>query len=339
MFLHCLSLSLLANVPYTVEGVLMVQQEAVTLNTADGRMFQLEMDGNKAKSFDNKQVKVEGLAREADELSVLKVKKIQLIDPKQGTVELLPYKNSQRPTHIVADTGDSMVMGNVRWGFTPAMKGSEIQFKWDATTIKPELVDQVYFVKKPFPPEWLAAHCFLLFTFKPGGVVNAKGVPAKGFALSIEAYQRTNQNYSLTEGLKKTFSVVWMLTTWEDYSTLACDVEKKKLFAYPVLFTQDQKVKLVKETLKFAAVNRAGEFYHTITNNCTNNLIVLFNRVMEKKVKMWWLPSMVYNLRATMPTMVPNFLIKKKILGKALPEINKTNYFADIDELQKKTVK
>ncbi|MFZ2958426.1 MAG: DUF4105 domain-containing protein [Candidatus Ozemobacteraceae bacterium] len=318
-----------ASVPYTLEGCVNIDGGSTLFHTADGRVFKLDMNLDQAKKYDDKYVIVEGIARECDEVSVLKVSKITLHDPKIPAPKLESYKDYQRPTHMVSRNADSIVMDNVRWGFDPKAPGG-VKFFWESLTIKPELVEKVFFIKKPFPPEWLAAHCLMAYTFKPGGLVNAKGQSAKALVLSVEAYQRKDQNYSLQAGLKKTFGIVWLLATWDDYSTYACDLENKKLFAYPVKFTHEQKVKLIRETMTQAAVDRQGEFYHTVTNNCTNDLVVLFNKVMEKKIRMWLIPSLIYNLRATMPTLVPSYLIKKGILEKSLPEINKTNYFGDL---------
>jgi hypothetical protein len=318
-----------ASVPYTLEGCVTVDNHEAYLHTGDGRVFRLDMDLAKAKSFHDLYVIVEGIAKEADDLAVLKVKKITRHDPAIPVPPPAPYKDYQRPARKIAESAGAITMDNVRWGFDPKAADG-VRFFWEKAVIRPELVENVYFVKKPFPPEWLAAHSLLAYTFKPGGMVNSKGQSARGLVLTIEAYQRKDQKYDLKAGLKKTFGAVWILTTWEDYSSYACDLENKRMIAYPVRFTHEQKVNLVKETLAQSSVNRQGEFYHTITNNCTNNLIVLFNRVMAKKIKMWWLPSMVYNIRATMPTMVPAYLIKKGIIGKALPEINKSNYFGDL---------
>ena len=85
---------------------------------------------------------------------------------------------------------------------------------------------------------------------------------------------------------------------------------------------------LISETILQATVNRQGEYYNTVTNNCTNNLIVLLNRVLPEvqRVNMWWLPSMVYNMQATTPVVVPKMLMKRGLLCEVLPEVNGSNF-------------
>lgn len=324
-----------ANVPYQLEGLLSVQKEAVTLNTEDGRIFQLDMDSRKARELDGEMVSLTGVARQCDELEILKVKTIARIDAAAEKIVLPPFKSYQRPTRMLSNTGEVIVMSDVRWGFKGKAADGESAFNWETVTIRPSMVEAAYFIKKPFPPEKLAGHSLLLFTFKNGGLVDSRGGSARGLVLTIEAYQRLGQKYSIKKGLKTTFNIVWMLTSWEDYSSFTCDINKDRLIIYPLRFDHSRLVSLVKESIREAAVNRSGEYYHTVTNNCTNNLVVLFNRVLDKKIRMWWISGVLYNLRATMPAWVPNFLIKKGILEKPLPEMNEKNYFAGVEKLGK----
>jgi len=319
-------------VQYALDGVLEVQENVVTFHTADGRVFTLLINPAKVHSWIGRTVRVEGLARQADDLERWKVKKITPIteDP-DAKIELPPYKSPQKPPALIGRKGDAYSVANIRWDVGAAAgdtSSKKLDFGWQTATIKPELVRNVYFVKKPFPPEWIAAHSLMIFTFDKGGMVDSKGRESTGLALSIEAYQRTNQDYSLVKGLKRQFGIVWLLTTWDNYLQFSCRFASEKLHLYPVRLTQEQKQQLVRETIEQAVVNRDGEFYHTITNNCTNNLVVLLNRVLEpaKRIKMWALPSFIYNFRATMPVWVPPMLIKPGLLAGELPTIDSTNW-------------
>ncbi len=314
---------------YKVEGLLTVHEEAITLSTADGRSFVLIMSGREAAKYHDRQVVIEGLTHQADDLACLKVKKISPIPTPDPKTVPAPFKQLQTPPSLIEKTSDTFVVKNVRWGRAPESAGQRgTPYRFANTTIRPDLVENVYFIKKPFPPEWIAAHSLFLFTFKPGGIVNDKGEEANGLVLTIEAYQRTDQSYSLVKGMKKQFGVTWILATWQDYLEQSCRYASEKLIPYRAILTQEQKERLVSETITLSVINRSGEYYHTITNNCTNNLVLLFNRVVEKnrQVKLWKIPSLVYNFRATMPVMVPGLLMKKKLLEKPMPEINHTNW-------------
>jgi len=319
-------------VQYALDGVLEVQENVVTFHTADGRVFTLLINPAKINSWIGRTVHVEGLARQADDLERWKVKKITPIttDP-DAKIELPPFKSAQKPPTLIGRKGGMYSVENIRWDIDDATgdKGSKkTGFGWQTAMINPERIRNVYFVKKPFPPEWIAAHSLMIFTFDKGGMIDSKGRESTGLALSIEAYQRMNQDYSLMKGMKRQFGIVWLLTTWDNYLQLSCRFGNEKLYLYPVRLTQEQKQQLVRETIEQACVNRDGEFYHTITNNCTNNLVVLLNRVLEpaKRIKLWALPSFIYNFRATMPVWVPPMLIKRGLLANELPVIDSTNW-------------
>ena len=120
---------------------------------------------------------------------------------------------------------------------------------------------------------------------------------------------------------------------FRSYAAETCHFDTKKLIVYPIKFSAEQNQKLLLESVRQAGVNRSGEFYHTTRNNCTNNLLVLMSKVGDKKLRFWTIPSMIYNVRATMPTMVPKYLQGKGLIGKEFPAVTAENFFADPSQL------
>jgi len=313
-------------VSYVLNGVLSIQDETVRLNTADGRVFELDLSLRKARKFDGHSVKVEAKAKQADDLSVLKVSEIEAYNP-AAEIKLPPYLAKRKPALVLADTPEALTVANVRWQYNPYPQDDK--FDWATATIKPELVKEVYFVKKPFAPEWIAAHSLLAFTFEKGGLTDANGNESQALVLTIEAFLREGQTYDLKEGLKNKFGIVWLLTTWEDYVTRTALVDQARLIPYAVKnLSHAQKADMVREGVRLAGIDREGEYYHTITNNCTNNLLIVMNRVLpeNRRIRMWTIPYLAYNVRATMPVMVPKYLQGKGLLGPELGVINDTNY-------------
>jgi hypothetical protein len=309
-------------VPYTLKGVLAIDEGRVLLNTSDGRLFQLDLSLRKAKKFSGKSVTVEALALQADELSILKVESIKEYAPQPGEVVPAPYQPRRRQAVVLSDKAGELVMDNVRTlnGKAPLAD----TFDWTTAAIRPELIKNVYFVKKPFAPEIVAAHSFFMFTFEPGGLKDGNGGEPAGLVLSIEGRTRVGQSFSPLTGLGKSFGIIWQLSTWEEYAARTVQIEKGHLVPYPVLLSKEEKIKLLRESMTLSAVDREGEFYHTIKNNCTNNLLILMNRVLpeNRRIKMWTIPYMVYNVRATMPLMVITSLQKKGLLGQEFIDVN-----------------
>ena len=311
-------------VNYALRGVLTRYDDRVAFNTPDGRVFELKISGRLARRYNGHTVEISAQAKEADDLSVLKVDKISDYAPSAQEVTP-PYIAQRKPAKMVSDDGAALTLENVRWNQGPVTDGV---FDWTTATIRPDLVKNVYFIKKPFAPEWIAAHSFFVFTFEDGGLTDAAGRKTDALVLTIEAYLKEGQEYSLTEGLKNKFSIVWLLATWEDYSARTANIEHQRLIPYPVIMSHAEKAALVRESLRQAAVNRDGEFYNTITNNCTNNLVILMNRAMDasKRVALWTIPSLVYYFHATMPVWVPPYLQKKGLLGAELPAVDHANF-------------
>jgi hypothetical protein len=309
-------------VSYQLDGMLNIREGRIILNTPDGRLFTLRMDPAQARKYDGSVVAVEGKVMQADDRDVLKVENIAPYTP-PVTQQALSYDPMQRRVSVLSDQDAAMRVQNVRWH-----KAKPGEFDWATAAVKPGAIKDIYLIKQPFPPELLAAHSLLLFTFERGGLTDADGNEAYGLVLSIEAYLKVGQPYNPLTGMKNSYNIIWTLSTWEDYARRSVQVMNKRLIPYKLAgFSAQQNSWLVRETLRQAGVNRDGEFYHTVTNNCTNNLLILMNRALpeSRRIPMWDIPYSVYNLEATMPVFVPGYLQGKGLLGPELPEVTLAN--------------
>lgn len=327
-------------VRYTLNGILTIQEGVPTLRTDDGRVFTLLVDRDQAKAMEGKTVQIEGKAHKSDDVDIIKVKEIKVIPDHEFPAPPVEHADYQKPAKILSQKADEIVIKDVRWGIQqdPATSTLKAKHEWETVTIKPDLVENGYFVVKPFAPKFLAAHTLFVFTFKPGGMVSKTGKESKAIALTIEAYKKVGQTYGLIKTMKKVFDIVWNLVTWENYMTLTTkfNTGDTELFVYPMHLTREQIKALLVETIKQAGVNRQGEFYHTIHNNCTNNLVVLSNKVLpkEKQIRLWAIPSMIYNFKATMPLSLAKKLKKLDLIGEALPTITAKNMVTDLDSVK-----
>lgn len=326
--------SLIAGQAYRISGVLQVRGTSVALIDESGRTFILKVKASKVAKFNNEMVQVDGVAKNPDKPHDISVKKMR---PSTEIIKAsqIPYNKMRRPAKLVSKTKEALKVKNVRWSFLPKKDINGETHTWTTATIKPSLVENAYFILKPFPPEWLAAHSFMLFTFKPGGLIDAKGNESKGLVISIEAYLRDKEKYSLQQGLKNKFSIVWTVCTWEDYAaeTFTKNSANKKFWPYKITFSKTNLQKLLVEGMKKASINRDGEYYHTTRNNCTNNLVIMLNKFSNKKIRFWTVPKLVYNVRTTMPNLVPAYLLKKGVVGRRLTEVNAKNFFVDPEKL------
>lgn len=313
-------------VSYSLKGVIKINENKPYFYTSDGRIFLLDMKLEEAKKYENKSVEICAKALQADKIEVLKPSEIKEYDP-SVIINLPDYQNKRRPARILSKTESVYEVENIRWepkSFEPS------NYQWRNFKVDISKLKDVYFVKKPFTPEFIAAHSMLLFKFEKGGVINDMGEETDSFVLSIEAYLREGQSYSLVDGMRNKFNIIWLFATWKDYSyrTMLYDMDSRSLILYSVNLSLFQKKELLEYALVQASVNREGEYYNTITNNCTNNLVILINKTLpeNKRIKLWEIPYLVYNVRATMPNLVVDYLKGKGILGGEFKKITLQNY-------------
>ncbi|MDO8803407.1 MAG: DUF4105 domain-containing protein [Elusimicrobiota bacterium] len=311
-------------VTYFLRGLVTVHPEKTVLNTGDGRAFILDLSEEDAAAWDDRIVEIWGKAEASDDLDTLKVSSIKEYTPDPDAVVPPPYKGKFRPAQLLGEADGALSVSNIRW-LAPDAQSHD--FSWATASIRPELVKEIYFVTKVQPPG-LAGHSLLFYDFGDAGITDSEGRKSRGFFLSVEAYAREGQAYSLIAGFKKTFGIIWLLTNFEDYVMNSAAFAKDWMNYYPVLADREGKVKMARDTVELAAVNREGEWYHSTRNNCTNNLVTMINHSLpeDRQVKMWTIPHLIYNFFATTPPMVPGYLGRKGALGPMAFTINAENY-------------
>lgn len=322
----CFAAVSFAGTLYRIDGIISINEGKVYFQASNASTYLLDVKLRTAKKYEGQTVQIDAVGKDATSVSTLKVRKIRPIEKKIEAKGEGDFKAYQKPARMISNENGIIKMAGVRCGRKAGTSDDKPEFNWYTVTMKPDMIKEVYFVKKPFAPEFIAAHCLMFFQFEKGGCVDQKGNPMAGVVLTIEAYQRESQSYSLIKGMQNEFGAIWILTSWRDYVLESCKYTDYKLVPYKVLFHHEQKKNLLIEAMKQSAVNRSGEMYHTTRNNCTNNLVIMMDKFTEEKIRFWTLPSMIYNVRATMPTMVPSYLHKKGLLSKAFKTIDKTNY-------------
>jgi len=328
-------------VHYDLKGIVAIQEGVACLYTADGCVFKLLMNERKAAEYDGKSVSIEGKVGKADEVENVKVKKITEIPRDDIEVEEVEHEAYQRPAKMLSDAKGLMKVSNIRWDIypDPAVEEKKALHTWKDLVIDPSKVIKAYYVVKPFAPKFIAAHTLLAFSFENGGAVSTEGEDTHTIVLTIEAYKKLGQTYGLIKTMKKEYDIVWILTTLRNYADLNVNFNKSsdtELSIYPINFDKAQTRALLEETIRQSCVNRQGEYYNTIRNNCTNNLVILMNRVLpeSKRMKLWKIPGMIYNPKATMPLSVVKMLKKKGFIGEPLVTINRGNFEEALNQVR-----
>ncbi len=128
-----------------------------------------------------------------------------------------------------------------------------------------EKIKNVWFIVSHFSEtnEGLA-HTFLSFEFEDD----------KFLAISIEARREKNESYSPLKGILKQYEMLYVVGTEEDLLKLRTEIRDEKVYLYPANTTPEKSRKLLLSFMdRMNQIHDKPEFYNTILNNCTNQII------------------------------------------------------------------
>jgi Domain of unknown function (DUF4105) len=135
-------------------------------------------------------------------------------------------------------------------------------------------LDSVWFVVERFGDAPAIAHTFLSF-----------GFGAEYVAISVEIRKERGEVYSPLKGLLRQYELMYVIADERDAIGLRTNFRRDPVYLYPVRTTREQMRKLFLEML--ARANKLAaepEFYNTLTNNCTSNIVRHVNTVAPSAV-------------------------------------------------------
>jgi hypothetical protein len=176
---------------------------------------------------------------------------------------------------IVRMYGDTVRVSNLR-DFRHSAAGPAV-VRWTEGVYDLARLERVWFVLSPFSPRFRGlAHPFLSFEFSDSQFV----------AVSVEARKERGEDYSALKGMIRRYETMIVVGTEPDLLGLRAVAWDDPIFVYPVAATREQARELLVALLdRTQEIEASAEFYHTITNNCTTNLLRPVNRMAERKVR------------------------------------------------------
>lgn len=137
-------------------------------------------------------------------------------------------------------------------------------------------VRRVWYVLSPFNPDWRGpAHSFFSFEFTDGAFVS----------VSVEARREAGEAFSTVRGVLRQYELMVVVGTERDLVGLRAVTWADPVYLYPGRATPAQARALLVALLRRAqALERRPEFYNTLTNNCTTNLLDAVNGVRETPI-------------------------------------------------------
>ncbi|OGS16588.1 MAG: hypothetical protein A2234_03330 [Elusimicrobia bacterium RIFOXYA2_FULL_58_8] len=324
---------------YIVKGKISFKTTPPTFYAETGKVFIVTKYPQWLKEVGDTRICVEGYARQRDNTNEFIIDKMLPPNTLDGLMPSAQMQALQRDPFIVSRDASKYVMGNIYWNLAHDAAGQRLKdaygnliSEWQTgVAINPELLETAYFVKKTtLKPIRYGDHGFLLFKFKPGGVVAPDGRSTRVIVVSLDAYYKdqANMSYSPIEALKGHYLVYYSIQAMERYSEFKLWDGTQSMTLYPLNITHAQRVQLLENSFRKSTENNKGEVYSLFYNSCANSALSLINSVLpdSRKIKTGWLPEVIYRVKATFPDAIAALLLKKGIAGKPLPEMTTANY-------------
>ena len=170
--------------------------------------------------------------------------------------------------------GDTARVDRLR-DFTHTSDTTAVQ-RYDSRTYDLRKVRRVWYVLSPFNPDWRGpAHSFFSFEFADSSFVS----------VSVEARREAGESFSTVWGALRQFELMVVVGSERDLIGLRAVTWADPVYLYPGRATPAQARALFVALLRRAeSLERQPEFYNTLTNNCTTNLLDAINSIRETPI-------------------------------------------------------
>lgn len=143
--------------------------------------------------------------------------------------------------------------------------------RWEERDYRLDQVATAWYILAPFSANWRGpAHSFVSFGFDDG----------RYLALSVEARREKGETYGIVTGMLRRFELIYVVGDEADLIGRRAATGTDQIYLYPI--KADRAAIRGMLTGMLQRVNRlheAPEFYNTLTNNCTINLVRAVNQV------------------------------------------------------------
>jgi len=135
-------------------------------------------------------------------------------------------------------------------------------------------LDSAWFFVEPFGKGG-AAHTFVSFGFDDGDFV----------AISVEIRKEKGESFSALKGVLRRYEIMYVIGDERDVVKLRTNYRNDPVYLYRVRSTPERLRKTFLSMLRRAEALRVEpEFYNTLTNTCTTNLVRHVNEISPRRV-------------------------------------------------------
>lgn len=135
-------------------------------------------------------------------------------------------------------------------------------------------VKKVWFVVEPFARPGFA-HTFLSFEFDDKTFLS----------ISVEIRKEVGESFSPTKGIFRQYELMYVIADERDVINLRANYRNDNVFLYPAKISTTKANELFENMFTRAKkLEEKPEFYNTLTNTCTTNIVDHINSIAEDRV-------------------------------------------------------
>jgi len=162
-------------------------------------------------------------------------------------------------------------------------------------------LESVDFIVEPLA-EIAVAHTFLSFGFKNGEYL----------AISVEIRKEVGEEFSPIKGLFDQFELMYVIADERDVIRLRTLHRNDTLYLYPAIVTKEKVQELFVHMIhRVNDLKKTPEFYNTITNTCTTNIVDHINAITERRVP--------WDLRVLLPLDSDEYAYELGLIDTSIP--------------------
>lgn len=137
-------------------------------------------------------------------------------------------------------------------------------------------LQRVWYAVEPLSTDWKGlAHTLLSFEFSDGEFV----------VVSVEIRKEKGESYSPLKGLFRRFELMYVIADEEDAILLRTNHRQHDVYLYPIETTPARAQALFVDMMRRAQqLETKPEFYNTITNTCTTNIVRHIRRLVPDRI-------------------------------------------------------
>ena len=152
---------------------------------------------------------------------------------------------------------------------------TDFDARWEDRTYDLKNLESVWFIVEPFSDWRGPAHTFLSFGFGNGEYV----------AISIEIRKEKGESFSPLGGLLRQYELIYIIGDERDLIGLRANYRHDEVYLYKVKATPEKMRELFVSMLERAnKVSQHPEFYNTLTNTCTTNIVEHINVIAPGRI-------------------------------------------------------